>query len=107
MNGRTVSTSACDTPESTLSVKGPKGELGVKVASGITFELADGNCTVTRSGDSPKQRANHGLMRALLANMVTGVTAGFEKKLEITGLRDPSGNQQEHYVLCTVQVVLG
>lgn len=69
-----------------LSVKGPKGSLGVKVASGISFSQADGNCMVARSGDSPNQRANHGLMRALLANMVTGVTNGFEKKLEITGV---------------------
>ena len=71
---------------SLLNVKGPKGQLGVKVAEGISFEVADGTCRVTRSGDSPKLRANHGLMRALLANMVTGVTSGFEKKLEITGV---------------------
>jgi len=69
-----------------LSVKGPKGLLGVKVASGISFSQADGNCNVVRSGDSPNQRANHGLMRALLANMVKGVSEGFEKKLEITGV---------------------
>jgi large subunit ribosomal protein L6 len=69
-----------------LNVKGPKGQLGVKVAEGISFELSDGSCRVGRSGDSPTLRANHGLMRALLANMVTGVTAGFEKKLEITGV---------------------
>lgn len=69
-----------------LNVKGPKGLLGVKVASGISFSQADGNCKVARAGDSPSQRANHGLMRALLANMVTGVTKGFEKKLEITGV---------------------
>jgi large subunit ribosomal protein L6 len=70
----------------TLNVKGPKGQLGVKIANGISFELADGNCRVSRTGDSPTLRANHGLMRALLANMVTGVTQGFEKKLEITGV---------------------
>lgn len=70
----------------TLSVKGPKGQLGVKIANGISFELADGNCRVSRTGDSPTLRANHGLMRALLANMVTGVTKGFEKKLEIQGV---------------------
>ena len=70
----------------TLSVKGPNGQLGVKVAHGISFEQADGSCKVARSGDSPSQRANHGLMRALLANMVTGVTKGFEKKLEINGV---------------------
>jgi large subunit ribosomal protein L6 len=69
-----------------LNVKGPKGALGVKVAGGISFTLADGVCKVARSGDSPSLRANHGLMRALLANMVTGVTKGFEKKLEITGV---------------------
>lgn len=69
-----------------LHVKGPKGLLDVKVADGISFDLGDDSCSVVRSGDSPSQRANHGLMRALLANMVTGVTEGFDKKLEITGV---------------------
>jgi large subunit ribosomal protein L6 len=69
-----------------LSVKGPKGNLDVKVADGVTFDLKDGVIQVNRATDTPRHRANHGLMRALLANMVTGVTKGFEKKLEIIGV---------------------
>ena len=70
----------------TLNVKGPKGALGVKIADGITFEVADGNCRVAL-GDSPKLQAHHGLMRALLANMVTGVTAGFGSRLRALATR--------------------
>lgn len=70
----------------TIHVKGPKGELTVRVAGGITFAMADRVVRVARAGDSPKYRANHGLMRALLANMVHGVSTGFEKQLEIIGV---------------------
>jgi large subunit ribosomal protein L6 len=69
-----------------LAVKGPKGNLSRKIALGISFEQKDNTVTVNRSDDSPGQRSCHGLMRALLANMVTGVTAGFEKKLQIIGV---------------------
>jgi large subunit ribosomal protein L6 len=69
-----------------LSVKGPKGALDVKVADGVTFDRKEGVIQVNRASDTPRHRANHGLMRALLANMVTGVTKGFEKKLEIIGV---------------------
>lgn len=69
-----------------LNVKGPKGSLSMKVAPGITFEKDGDAWLVKRDGNSPKQKAFHGLMRAQLANMVTGVTKGFEKKLEITGV---------------------
>lgn len=69
-----------------IHVKGPKGALSAKVAEGIAFEPTDAEVVVKRASDSPKHRANHGLMRALLANMVTGVTAGFERKLEIIGV---------------------
>lgn len=69
-----------------FQVKGPKGALDNKVADGISFDIGDGEVRVKRSGDSPRLRANHGLVRALLANMVHGVTKGFEKKLEIIGV---------------------
>lgn len=69
-----------------LVVKGPKGTLDVKIADGVTFALSEGVCKVSRASDTPRHRANHGLMRALLANMVTGVSTGFEKKLEIIGV---------------------
>ena len=67
-------------------VKGPKGALENKVADGISFDVGEGVIKVERSSDSPRIRANHGLVRALLANMVRGVTSGFEKKLEIIGV---------------------
>ena len=79
--GVTVTVGATD-----LKVKGPKGELSRKIARGITFEQADDVVTVHRSSENPKIRANHGLMRALLANMVTGVSKGFSKGLEIQGV---------------------
>lgn len=71
---------------STLRVKGPKGELTRKIVSGITFDREGDVVSVKRSNNSGPQRAAHGLMRALLANMVTGVTTGFQKELEIIGV---------------------
>jgi len=67
-------------------VKGPKGTLDTKLVQGVSFDVVDGTVSVRREGDSPRLRANHGLMRALTANMVHGVSVGFEKKLEIVGV---------------------
>ncbi len=72
--------------DGSLRVKGPKGALTRSIVSGISFDVSDGSVEVARSGDTKQERANHGLMRALLANMVTGVSAGFERKLEIHGV---------------------
>ena len=69
-----------------VSVKGPKGELSRKVAHGISFEQAENIVQVNRGGDTPRIRSNHGLMRALFANMVHGVSQGFERNLEIVGV---------------------
>ncbi len=69
-----------------LRVKGPKGEIVRKVAPGVSFEFGDKVVNVNREGDSGPVRAAHGLMRALLANMVKGVSAGFTKNLEIIGV---------------------
>ncbi len=69
-----------------LNVKGPKGALDCKIADGITFQQEGNIVTTLRSSDAPRFRSYHGLMRALLNNMVIGVTAGFEKKLEIIGV---------------------
>jgi len=69
-----------------LTVKGPKGQLSQKIAEGISFKVDGDQAVVERANDSKPYRANHGLMRALLNNMVTGVTNGFERKLEITGV---------------------
>ena len=71
---------------STVSVKGPKGELSRKFPEGIAFALEDGKVVATRSGDEAREKALHGLSRALVANMVEGVTKGYSKQLEITGV---------------------
>lgn len=69
-----------------VSVKGAKGELSRRLPTGVSVELAGGEVLVRRDDDSAVNRAKHGLLRALLSNMVVGVSAGFEKKLEIQGI---------------------
>jgi large subunit ribosomal protein L6 len=69
-----------------VKVKGPRGELSLVVASPIEVAQADGRITVTRPSDEGDIRALHGLSRSLIANMVTGVTQGFSKTLEIVGV---------------------
>ena len=70
-----------------VTVKGPKGELSHTVVSPITIERNDdGAIAVSRPNDERESKALHGLSRTLVANMVTGVTDGFEKKLEIVGV---------------------
>ncbi|MPZ23975.1 MAG: 50S ribosomal protein L6, partial [Dehalococcoidia bacterium] len=69
-----------------ISVKGPKGQLDRSLPAEIAVEVADAELTVSRSGDRPQQRAMHGLTRALIANMVIGVSEGFTKTLEIQGV---------------------
>lgn len=70
---------------STLTVKGPKGELTHQIPEQITVTLEEKEVVVTRNGEDRLPRSLHGLTRTLIANMITGVTAGFEKKLEIVG----------------------
>ncbi|TVP74779.1 MAG: 50S ribosomal protein L6 [Gemmatimonadales bacterium] len=72
--------------DGTLLVKGPKGELSLKVAEGMEVRLEDGQVIVHRPSDTQKHRALHGLTRSLVANMVEGVTNGFERKLQIVGV---------------------
>jgi large subunit ribosomal protein L6 len=69
----------------TLKVKGPKGELKQTFHPVVTVKREDGTITVTRKDDVQATRALHGLTRALIANMVTGVTTGYAKDLEISG----------------------
>ena len=69
-----------------VSVKGPKGELDQQVSSDMKIELADSTVTVQRPTDRGEHRALHGLTRSLIANMVQGVTEGYEKRLEIQGV---------------------
>jgi large subunit ribosomal protein L6 len=70
----------------TVTVRGPKGELSWTVPATIMVNIHDGSIEVTRANDERKTRALHGLTRALLANMVMGVTEGFSKALEISGV---------------------
>ncbi len=70
-----------------VKVLGPKGTLAHRVAEPIRIERAEtGELQVTRPDDERESRSLHGLTRTLVANMVTGVTAGYEKKLEIVGV---------------------
>ena len=69
-----------------VAVKGPKGELTQTLSPDMTVEQDDGAVTVARPTDRGEHRALHGLTRSLIANMVEGVTDGFEKRLEIQGV---------------------
>jgi large subunit ribosomal protein L6 len=69
-----------------VSVKGPKGTLVQPLPAGIAAAVEEGRVVISRSGDEPDVRALHGLVRALLANAVTGVTAGFKRELDIIGV---------------------
>jgi large subunit ribosomal protein L6 len=69
-----------------VSVKGPKGELQQHVNTDIDVSQENGTVTVKRPTDRGEHRALHGLTRSLIANMVEGVTNGFEKRLEIQGV---------------------
>ncbi len=71
---------------STLSVKGPKGELEDTFDSSITIAVEKGIVTVTRGNDEKQSRALHGLTRALIANMIIGVSEGYEKILQLIGV---------------------
>ena len=70
----------------TVTVKGPKGELAQLLPELVSAAVEGGELHVSRADDSRDARARHGLVRALLKNMVVGVTDGFEKKLEIQGV---------------------
>jgi len=69
-----------------IAVKGPKGELTQVLPQDMSIEQSDGVVTVARPTDRGEHRALHGLTRSLIANMVEGVTDGFEKRLEIQGV---------------------
>jgi large subunit ribosomal protein L6 len=69
-----------------ITVKGPKGELARTLPQAMTLAQENGHVTVSRPSDEPQHRALHGLTRSLIANMVEGVTKGYSKTLEITGV---------------------
>jgi large subunit ribosomal protein L6 len=69
-----------------LKVEGPKGKLETRVHPAMTVSIEDSRIVVKRPGDSPRERALHGLTRKLVANMAQGVSKGFTKVLEINGV---------------------
>ena len=79
-----------------LKVTGPKGELSVKIPSKIGVEIKENEIIVTRTSDAKIDKALHGTWRALLNNMIIGVSEGFQKKLEIVGVgykAEPKGKK--------------
>jgi large subunit ribosomal protein L6 len=76
-----------------LTVKGPKGELKQAVDRDITVEVKDDEVSFARPTDQIRHRALHGLYRALVANLVKGVTLGYERKLELIGVGFKAANQ--------------
>jgi large subunit ribosomal protein L6 len=81
-----------------ITVKGPKGELSQELDSCVTLHIEDNTITFSRESDAPSHRAKHGLYRALVFNMVTGVSEGYKKELEIIGVgyrANASGQQLE------------
>jgi large subunit ribosomal protein L6 len=70
----------------TVHVEGPKGRLSLSIPPDILVEVAEGKVVCRRPSDEKRHRALHGLARALVANMVTGVTRGFSRKLELVGV---------------------
>ena len=74
------------TPENVVTVKGPKGELVKAMHKDINIAVEDAQVVVTRPSDVKEHRALHGLTRALLNNMVVGVSQGFSKTLELNGV---------------------
>lgn len=74
------------TPDNVVTVKGPKGELVKEMHKDITIAVEDNQVVVTRPSDVAQHRALHGLTRALINNMVTGVSQGYQKTLELVGV---------------------
>ncbi|HAC21791.1 MAG TPA: 50S ribosomal protein L6 [Porphyromonadaceae bacterium] len=72
--------------ENVVTVKGPKGELSQEINPDITVSIEDGVVTLTRPSDEKTHRALHGLYRALINNMVVGVSQGYRKELELVGV---------------------
>lgn len=79
--------------DNVVTVKGPKGELKQAIDRDIKVEVKDGQASVIRPTDQIRHRALHGLYRALIANLVKGVTDGYAKKLELIGVGFKAANQ--------------
>lgn len=85
--------------ENKVTVKGPKGKLVKKIPSCLEIKRDDGQLLVLRPSDKKEHRSLHGLGRTLLANMVEGVSQGFNKKLELVGVGYRAAKQGENLVL--------
>ena len=72
--------------DNTVTVKGPKGSLSQKVDPDISVQIEDGTLSVTRPTDQKRHKALHGLYRALLNNLVTGVSQGYTREMEVIGV---------------------
>jgi large subunit ribosomal protein L6 len=81
-----------DVKDGVVTVKGKMGELTQEVL-GVTVKVDEGVVTLERSSERKEDRAKHGLYRALIANMITGVTTGFSKELELVGVGYRASNQ--------------
>lgn len=78
---------------STVNVKGKLGELSQEIGTEISMKLEEGVLTLSRPSDSKDHRAKHGLYRALISNMIEGVSKGFSKELELVGVGYRASNQ--------------
>ncbi len=82
-----------------ITVEGPKGRLERKLVPQIAVKVEENQILVTRSDDEKESRSLHGLTRTLVSNMVEGVTKGFEKKLEISGVGYRATKEGKHLVM--------
>ena len=79
--------------DNVLTVKGKLGELSQTISEGITVKIEDGTITLDRASESKNHKAQHGLMRALINNMIEGVSKGWTKDLELVGVGYRASNQ--------------
>lgn len=86
-------------PKNMVTVKGPKGELSQQIGSDFTMNIEDGEFTIARPNEEKSSKSLHGLYRSLVANMVEGVTQGYEKKLVIEGTGYRAQKQGKSLVL--------
>ena len=104
-NGVTVSVSN----PNEISVRGPLGELRQKVSRDLKVEVNDNTVLITRPSDSKTHKSLHGLYRALIANMVTGVSQGYKKELELVGVgyrAEAKGQQLEMSLGFSHEIIL-